>query len=219
MSQFWIEFTTLALAHGLAVASPGPDFAIVTQHSLRAGRKTAAMTSLGIGTGILVHVAYALLGVGMLMQRTPLLFESLKIVGALYLLYLAALGLSARPNMPDPRTSETPAKPDVIPGITAFRQGFLTNVLNPKATLFFVSLFAVVISPESPRWALILYGLWMSLATTLWFTGVGYLFGHPTLRRALLRHTHWIDRGMGAVLGGLGLYILLYEQTLFSIAS
>ncbi|MBK8970654.1 MAG: LysE family transporter [Hahellaceae bacterium] len=218
MPQFWVEFTTIALAHGLAVASPGPDFAVVTQHSLRQGHRVAYLTSAGIAIGILVHVMYSLLGVGWLMQSTPLLFESIKLLGACYLLYLGWTGLRSTPRTAIVQADNESHGVPSLPGLRAFRQGFLTNVLNPKATLFFVSLFAVAVSPETPLWALAVYGLWMSLATLLWFMAVATLFGHPGVRRKLLSQSHWIDRCMGSVLIAIGLHILLVDQTLLPIA-
>ena len=85
---YWLEFMTIAAVHLLAVASPGPDFAIVMKHSISYGRRAAILTSIGIGLGILIHVAYSLLGIGILIKTTPWLFQALSYVAAAYLLYL-----------------------------------------------------------------------------------------------------------------------------------
>lgn len=97
MSQYWPEFLTIAVAHLLAVASPGPDFAVVLRQALCQSRRNAWLTALGVGTGILVHVAYSLLGIGLLIQQSLVLFNVLKVVGALYLLWIAFQCLRARP--------------------------------------------------------------------------------------------------------------------------
>ena len=94
MPDLWFEFGQIVLAHALAVASPGPDFALVLRQSLVHGRKTAIATSFGIGAGILVHVTYSLLGVGLLLKSSPLAFTFLKFVGAAYLGWLGIQALS-----------------------------------------------------------------------------------------------------------------------------
>jgi threonine/homoserine/homoserine lactone efflux protein len=98
-------------------------------------------------------------------------------------------------------------------GWAAFRLGFLTNVLNPKATLFFVSLFSVIINPGTPVLLQAGYGLYMAIATGLWFTLVALFFTHPRVRRGFNRFGHWLDRVMGGVL------VLLAGQLLFSTVS
>jgi RhtB (resistance to homoserine/threonine) family protein len=217
VQPFWTDFITIALAHFLAVASPGPDFTIVAQHSLTAGRRTAYWTSAGIGLGILVHVTYALLGIGWMMRENALLFEGIKVAGAVYLIYLGWRGL--RSQKPSAAQTSPQSASHPLTGLQALRTGFITNVLNPKATLFFVALFSVVVSTATPRWALAVYGVWMSLATLLWFIGIATLFGHPRIRNRLVSHTHWIDRCMGLVLLGIGLHLLIFDQNLLAIAS
>ncbi|HAU16854.1 MAG TPA: lysine transporter LysE, partial [Marinobacter adhaerens] len=95
----------------------------------------------------------------------------------------------------------------------ALRLGFLTNALNPKATLFFVSLFSVVISPGTPIVLQAGYGIYMALATALWFAMVAIFFTLPRVRRGFNRFGHWLDRLMGGVL------LLLAGQLLLSTVS
>ena len=81
----------------------------------------------------------------------------------------------------------------------AFVTGFLTNALNPKATLFFISLFALVVSSQTPKLIQAGYGLWMSLATMGWFSLVSVFFTRDDVRRGYLRNGHWLDRALGVV--------------------
>jgi threonine/homoserine/homoserine lactone efflux protein len=92
---------------------------------------------------------------------------------------------------------------------TAFVTGFLTNALNPKATLFFVSLFSVVINPRTPVIVQSAYGVWMALATMGWFTLVSLFFSQQRVRAAFLRCGHWFERAMGVILLALGLRLAL----------
>ena len=205
MSNYWSEFLLVALAHLVAVASPGPDFALVLRQSITHGRRTAVWTSIGIGSGILLHVTYSLLGIGLLVQSSTLGFITLKTLGAAYLAWIGihALRATPRPN----RTAESAAGAEPAAPIphSAFVAGLLTNALNPKATLFFVALFSVGINPRTPHLIQAGYGLWMALATMGWFTLVSLFFSQDRVRAAFLRHGHWFERIMGAILIALAI--------------
>ncbi len=209
MQNYWTEFLTVALVHLLAVASPGPDFAVIIRQALCQSRRNALLTAAGVGAGILVHVTYSLLGIGLLIQQSLLLFNILKVVGALYLSWIVIQCLRARAGGMHVAAESALAQR----GLAAFRLGFLTNTLNPKATLFFVSLFSVVISPGTPVALQTAYGVYMALATGLWFALVATFFTLPRVRRGFNRFGHWLDRLMGGVL------LLLAGQLLFSTVS
>ncbi|AMQ89557.1 LysE family translocator [Marinobacter sp. LQ44] len=206
MHNYWLEFLTVALVHLLAVASPGPDFAIMLRQALTQSRRNALLSAGGIGLGILLHVGYSLLGIGLIIQQSIMLFTVLKVVGALYLLWIAWHCLRAKPGGVHVEAKGS----KVQTGWGAFRLGFLTNALNPKATLFFVSLFSVVINPGTPLLLQAGYGLYMALATGLWFAMVAVFFTQPRVRRGFSRFGHWLDRLMGGIL------VLLAGQLLLS---
>lgn len=201
MHDYWLEFSKVALAHFLAVASPGPDFAIVLKQSLSHGRRTALWTSLGVGTAILLHVTYSLLGLGLLIRGSELWFNVVKYAGAIYIAWLGVQALRAKPRADGTNNAhgiaiaetETPGRHG------AFIIGFLTNALNPKATLFFISLFALIVDPTTPKIIQAGYGAWMAMATAGWFSLVSVLFTRTEVRRGFLRHGHWIDRALGVV--------------------
>src|ERR1700690_1653571 len=133
--NYWSEFLFVAAAHLLAVASPGPDFAIVLRQSITHGRKTAVWTSLGVGTGISIHVGYSLLGIGLLISQSQLWFDVVKYIGAGYLAWIGVHALRAKPAKDPGRPGATGVPIPETHG--AFMTGFLVNVLNPKAALFF----------------------------------------------------------------------------------
>jgi RhtB (resistance to homoserine/threonine) family protein len=202
----WPEFLTIVVVHLLAVASPGPDFAIMIRQSLVHSRRNALLSAAGIGSGILIHVSYSLLGIGLIIQQSVALFTLLKIIGAAYLTWIAIHALRAKPGAIHVETQAEAGQT----AAAAFRLGFLTNLLNPKATLFFVSVFSVVISPATPVGVQAAYGIYMALATFAWFSGVAVFFTLPQVRRQFYRFGHWLDRAMGGVL------LLLAGQLLFS---
>lgn len=206
MSNYWPEFLSVALAHLLAVASPGPDFAIVLRQSLDHGRRTAIWTSVGIGSAILLHVTYSLLGLGLLIRTSEVWFNTVKYAGAAY---VAWLGIQALRTAPRKKTDNTAGSSRPLPSErAAFLTGFFTNALNPKATLFFLSLFVVLVSPDTPRWIQAGYGVWMSATTMGWFCLVSVLFARPGVRNPFLRHGHWIDRALGVVFLGFAASLL-----------
>jgi RhtB (resistance to homoserine/threonine) family protein len=197
IEDYWVEFAKVAVAHALAVASPGPDFAVVLKQSVSNGRRAAVCTSVGIGTAILLHVGYSLLGLGFLIRGSATWFNVVKYAGAAYIAWLGVQALRARPRELDPAASD--ANREHSNSRRAFAAGFLTNALNPKATLFFISLFVLVVSPTTPRFVQAAYGLWMAVATTAWFCLVALLFTRADVRRKFLRHGHWIERTLGVV--------------------
>ena len=199
-SGYWAEFATVAVAHALAVASPGPDFAIVLKQSLAHGRRTAVWTSIGIGCGLSFHIGYCILGFGFLLAKSPAALTAVKYLGAAYLVWIGvqALRAKARPGDLNLAGDATAMPTDRA----AWTTGFLVNVLNPKAALFFIALFSVAISPTTPKIIQGGYGLWMALSTMAWFSFVSVVFTRPEVRRKFLRHGHWIDRALGVVFIG-----------------
>lgn len=196
--MYWAEFFTIAIAHLFAVASPGPDFAVVMRQSMLGGSRAGIWTSLGVGCGILLHVSYCLLGVALMLASSPALFSVVKIIAALYMLYLGLQSILASFKS----GTEQAAVPTAVSSGArqAFLVGFLTNGLNPKATLFFLALFTVVIDPLTPRTIQLLYGLYLAVATFAWFAMLSKLMGRQAVRGFLLRAGVWFERGMGLVL-------------------
>jgi len=196
MTAYWSEFLLVAAAHLVAVASPGPDFALVLRQSITHGRSTAIWTSMGIGTGIMFHVGYSVLGLALLIKSSVFWFDAVKYAGAIYLVWVGWKALRSKPCKAElfyAVTVPTPAPHG------AFLTGFLVNVLNPKAALFFIAVFSVVMDPLTPSIIKAGYGLWMVFATMGWFSLVALLFTQPGVRRSFLRTGHWFDRIMGVL--------------------
>ncbi|WP_312381850.1 LysE family translocator [Stutzerimonas balearica] len=207
--MYWMEFLTVALVHLLAVASPGPDFAVVVRESVTQGQRAGLWTALGVGSGIFVHIAYSLLGIGLIVSQSILLFNLFKWLAAGYLVYLGWKALRAGPQLEAATLTAGPVP--TRRARQAFTVGFVTNGLNPKATLFFLSLFTVVISHDTPLAVQAGYGLYLACATTLWFCLVAWLFSRDRVRAGFARMGHWFDRVTGAVLIALGARLALSE--------
>lgn len=207
--SFWPEFLLIATVHLMAVASPGPDFAIVLRYAVRYGRQQALAASLGIGVAILLHVTWSLVGIAVLIQTTPWVFKALSLAAAAYLAYIGVQALKSKAPA-HPEQAIAAGDNDTVPSAKkAFIAGFITNGLNPKATLFFLSLFAVIISPVTPLCYKIIYGVYMAVATAAWFCMLSVLLTHTKVRAFLLLKGYWFDRIMGLLLLALAMHLLV----------
>jgi len=186
----------------LAVISPGPDFAMVSRNSLLLSRRAGVLTAAGIGLGVVIHVGYTLLGLGLLIRNSLWLFNAIKLAGAAYLVWLGVRMLRARAG-----AAGEPERAVALSDLAALRTGFLTNVLNPKTTVFIVSLFMQAVRPETPFSVQLAYGVYIVAAHVVWFSLVALCFSAGTVRARLLRIRHWIDRVFGALLVGLGVLL------------
>lgn len=186
--------------------SPGPDFVMVSRNSLIYSRMVGIYSAVGLGLGILVHVTYSLVGIGLLISQSVLLFSIIKYLGAAYLLYVGYQCLRAQPHVAGAVEVEAER---TMSARAAVWMGFLTNVLNPKATLFFLALFTQVIDPATPLWVQVLYGAEMSIMTFVWFSIVAVLLSHKQIKARFTSVQHYVERSFGVVLIGLGIKVAL----------
>ncbi len=135
---------------------------------------------------------------------------AIKILGGAYLVYLGIKGLRARKETSRPGDSTANGGRD-LPS-SAWRQvlgGFLCNAFNPKAPIYFLALFTVVLSPGLPLPTLLAYGAWIMLLQWLWFSLVATVFAHRAVRDRLFAVRHWIDRAFGVAMVALGTRVLV----------
>lgn len=204
--NFLPEFLAVATVHLLAVMSPGPDFILISRNSLVYSRKVGLYSAIGLGLGILVHVTYSLIGIGFIISKSILLFSILKFLGAGYLMYIGYKCLRTKPRKEQQAVLD---KKDDIGKFAAIRMGFLTNVLNPKATLFFFALFTQVINPSTPKFIQVFYGLEMSAMTFAWFAFVAITLSHNLIRKRFISVQHYLERTFGVILIALGIKVAL----------
>ncbi|ABK12770.1 MULTISPECIES: LysE family translocator [Burkholderia cepacia complex] len=197
----WIVVVTIT---PLAVISPGPDFAMVTRNSLMLSRRSGVLTACGIGLGVTVHVSYTLLGVGLLIRQSPWLFNAVKLIGAIYLIYLGVKMLMTKSG-----GVQADSRVAALSDLAALRTGFLTNALNPKTTVFIVSLFMQAVRPDTPLIVQLGYGAFIAAAHAAWFSLVAMCFSATAVRDRLLSLRHWIDRTFGCLLVGFGVALAI----------
>ena len=142
------EFFAISLLILLAAISPGPDFAMVTKNSLMYSRRAGTFTAAGVASSLLIHGTYCILGLAIIISKSLLAFSVIKYLGAGYLIYIGIKSLLAkRENL---ELKSIHHKKHSISNWQAFRQGLLCNLLNPKAIMFLLAFFTLVVKPGAP---------------------------------------------------------------------
>ena len=199
-------FFSAALAHLLAVMSPGPDTAIIFHQSFVKGRAQGILTALGIGSGIFIHCFFAISGISLLIYSSAEAKFFIKCLGALYLLYLGISFFITKKSSKSKDTKVLFKNPFVI--------GLVTNLLNIKAFLFTVSLFSFINLDPSSLMSII-YLLYFPIITAAWFCFVTYALTHNSMGDIFNKHSNNIQFASSVFIAGLGLLILL--QTLYGL--
>jgi RhtB (resistance to homoserine/threonine) family protein len=201
--EYLAIFGTIAVISLLAAMSPGPDFIVVTKNSLSGSRSVGLYTAIGVGLGILSHVTYSLIGIGVVISQSIIVFSIIKYLGALYLFYLAYQLFKMR------KADSNDIKPDVaIAQLTkwqALKEGFFTNSLNPKATLFFLSIFTQVIDPGTPLFIQGLLGVEVAVIVGVWFCTLSLIITHKTVAKTFHKAHYYLMKAMGGALVLLGI--------------
>lgn len=201
--MFGIHDFGLFLLTGLLLnLTPGPDTLYIVGRSVAQGRAAGVASVLGISTGSLAHTLAAAFGLSTLLAASASAFLVIKIAGAAYLVYLGASMWFSRRD-----TSTTPATFSADGFWPAYRQGLLTNVLNPKVALFFLALMPQFIAPESTAKAaaFLTLGLCFITTGTLWCLGLAWFASSlgESFRRTT-RIEQILNRTVGALLIFLG---------------
>ncbi len=200
---------TVTLIHLLAVISPGPDFIMCVRNALTYSRKTGIYTAIGFGAGISVHIFYCLAGLALVISKSILIFNTIKLLGAAYLIYIGVKSILSKSSVLE--VGQETKKED-ISALSAIKIGFLTNALNPKATLFFLSLFTMVISPETPGSILAIMSIIMIANTIIWFSLVSIFFTHKKIQRVFEKSQNIFNKTLGGLLIALGVKVAVSEK-------
>jgi len=185
----------IAVAIVMAVI-PGADFVMVTRTSIRNGRWAGLYTTFGVCLSICIHASYSIAGLAVVIANSAWLFSIIKYLGTAYLVYIAWNLLKTRELL----ANEQHVGTELITHFAALRLGFLTNILNPKAPIFFISIFTQVVSLETPLIMQISYGLIIVLTHLIWFGSVALLLSHPSLLPRFNKHKQKIDKVSGIML-------------------
>lgn len=191
------------------VMSPGVDTALITKRTIAGGKKDGLMMALGITTGSLGHTLAATLGLSALVLQSAVAFSILKWVGAIYLIYLGVQSLITRKSSDAVEETETQRHSKGSP----FKEGFLSNLLNPKVAVFFITFLPqFVSSQENAMVELFVMGSFYAVLSILWF--VFYVFCLTYIREWLMSATvqNYMEKLTGIVLIGFGIKLLFTQN-------
>jgi len=198
---------TVTIVHLLALISPGPDFIVACRNAIQYSRKIGIWTAVGFGIGVCVHMSYAFFGLTWVISQSNFLLSSVKYLGAIYLIYLGISSLFLK-NIKIKLTTDQNS--DQIKWYTATKMGLLTNLLNPKASLFFLSLFTLVIGPEINPTVMTILTLILVSTTVLWFSLVAIFLTHQKMRNLFENNQKQINTFFGVILIVIGIRIGLF---------
>jgi threonine efflux protein len=201
----------LFIVHLLALMTPGPDFFIVSKVAISSSRRAAMMTAFGVAVGVMAWAGLALMGLHLLLERIAWLGAFIKIAGGLYLIYLGATMIKA--SLANPTLKDSQEFQQTMSDRNAFLRGLLTNLSNPKAAVYFGSIFATFLTHTTSTMDKLTMFSMVSIESMIWFSLVGVLFSLPALRRSYYHAQKWIDRIAGITFASFGLRLILTSRS------
>lgn len=197
-------FPALALAHFVALLSPGPDFFLLVGYAVRYRMRGSTGLYVGIAIGNGLYILLAIIGWGILRQL-PLLFTIIELLGALYLLWIGSLLIRSRPQ-----TLTGADARSTCPGFgKQLLLGLGSSLLNPKNALFYLALMTALLGPSVTLLQQTMSGIWMTSVVLCWDLLIVMFIGLPQIQRRLTRGILWIERIAGGVLIIFGCAIAL----------
>lgn len=204
---YYYDFLALALAHFVALISPGADFFIIIGNSSKYGKIAGFFTALGISIANLVYILLALFGIS-IVKDNPIIFDSIKIIGSIYLIYIAYMLITAHKRELFKKTS-TCTENGRKEFLSYFSQGFLSAILNPKNSIFYFTMFSIAIQSNTPQQVQAFYALWMFIAVLLWDIFIVYLVSHKKSKNFMQKYSNIIEKISGLILFIIALMIIV----------
>ncbi|KUJ00032.1 LysE family translocator [Vibrio sp. MEBiC08052] len=210
-----MDFTTALLSiltiHLMASISPGPDFVVVSQQTLRQGRKAGIVCGMGVCVGLLVHISYSVAGLTTALGHSDYITQGIGIFGGSYLVFLAyksIKGSFAKPTQ-EPIQAEVPIPAEKkTENKSAFWSGLIVNIFNPKAAIYFISLFSIIISPALETEKLLLVIISIIAVQMAWYLTFIFIVTIPSVRVKFDRKVYLIDRFLGMLMAAMGIYMI-----------
>lgn len=194
--MYFEDFITLAIAHFIALLSPGVDFFIIVGNSSKYGKLSGVLTAFGIAIANLVYILFALFSISFIKDNETL-FLSIKIIGALYILYIAyELILAPKRKLFEKNRNITNKKFYLL----YFSQGFLSAILNPKNSIFYFTMFSIVLSKNTAQIVEIFYGMWMFFVVLLWDIFIVFLVNHKKAQGFMEKYSNLLEKISGYIL-------------------
>jgi len=209
VTSAWAEIATILGVLALAIASPGPNFLLVLNRTIGDSRKSGLFTALGVATGSGIFAFVGFMGLILILSTLPHFHIVIRILGGSYLAWLGFGMLYRLFTSRGEQSIDPQVEPMHISPLHAYRSGLITNLTNPKAWAFYLSLFALVVSPTIPLLSKMMLILAMFLISFFWYATIAILLSHNRIRPFFLRWQFLIQGGIGLLLIWLGGSFLL----------
>jgi threonine/homoserine/homoserine lactone efflux protein len=189
---------------GLSMISPGPNFAIVTSTAIHVSRRAGVIGGLGLAAASTTWTILTLVGLGFVITHAAWLFTAIRVVGALYLIFLGAKMLWQA------RAPVATGKEQAAQGEGAiFRKAYFVSLTNPKSAAFYGSVLAVMLPLHAPLWFSAAIVAIATILSALWYCGVAFLLSTEAVRRRFAKTKAWFESAVGMILMGLGAKLLM----------
>lgn len=204
MESFWPALLTFLGVFTFAIVSPGPNFILVTNTALNRSRRDGLLTSLGVATGSGIFALAGLVGLLPLVHSLPHFKELMRFVGGGYLAWLGLTMLrTCRAEIVT--VAAAGGGSDAASAAVSFRTGLLTNLTNPKAWAFYLSLFTLVMGPAFPLWGKVFLNITMFIISLAWYASIACLVSSRTFQPLFLSCRPLIQGFLGLLLMILGI--------------
>jgi threonine/homoserine/homoserine lactone efflux protein len=199
------RFTSWIAIAVVLIVTPGPDTALIIRNALRAGTRAASLSAFGVGAGSVAWAAASVLGIAVLIESSAFAFTVFKFAGAAYLVYLGLRSLIGSFRAPRDSASGDPAPaPENLDDATAFGQGLLNNLLNPKAGAIFVTVMPQFIEAGDSLLRIVLMVVGYEVIVVAWLCLYGYVVSRAGRSRMGAQVRKNLERLTGIVMIGLG---------------
>ncbi len=212
IAPYYSKFWTLGIIQILAIFSPGPDFTLVVRNTLLYSKRKGFFTVLGITFGEIIHFIYNILGINII-SKIPWLLKVIGIIGGIYIIYIGINSLNAglkyfKNKSKNNKEFYNDKLNQNISEFKAFKMGFLTNILNPKAILFFISVFSSIIDNNTSKTVMIIFCFEFIIIAFICFNIVVQLFSINLIRNIFYKNSNWVEIICGILFIIIGLTII-----------
>ena len=184
------DFLLLAVAHFLALISPGVDFFIIVNSTLRDGKRFGVITVFGISIANLVYIFLALFGITVIKENIYI-FNSLKILGSLYLFFISYYLIQSKKR---DLFNKHIKYENGNKSFDSFIKGFISAILNPKNFIFYFTMFSITIEKSTPFSIQIIYALWMFFAVLIWDIFIIYIISLEKIKKVFNNYINLIEK-------------------------
>ncbi len=195
--EYLILILTILAIHIFAWLTPGPLFVLIVRNSLVYSRKSGIWTAVGIAIGNFLHISYAVIAILLVATTSDTAFFVMKYLGVAYLVYLGIKTMLIK--VETDKTDEEKERKDMTK-FSAAKTGFFTNILSPKASLFFASIFAAIISSGAPLWVVVFLWIAMPLNSLMMAVILSVFFTQKRIRSAYSKYQYIVNKFLGAAL-------------------